>query len=147
MNILFICTGNTCRSPMAEGYLKDLIGKADRKDIAVLSAGLMAGNGQKASVSSLEILKGQGIDISEPQSRQLVPDFLKASDWILTMTESQKMILIAQFPEESETIKTLSEFAELEGEIADPFGGDRSQYERAAREIRVRVEKSWGKIN
>ena len=146
MNILFVCTGNTCRSPMAEGYLKELIRKSDRHDIVVLSAGLMAGPGQKASLHSFEILKEQGIDISDHQSRQVIPDFLKASDLVLTMTESQKMMLTHQFPEESEKIKTLAEFAELEGEIVDPFGGDRFQYEKAAHEIRVRVEKSWEKI-
>ncbi len=146
MNILFVCTGNTCRSPMAEGYLKELIRKSDRNDIAVLSAGLMAGPSQKASLHSFEILKEQGIDISGHQSRQVIPDFLKASDLVLTMTESQKMMLTHQFPEESAKIKTLAEFAELEGEIVDPFGGDRFQYEKAAHEIRVRVEKSWEKI-
>ena len=146
MNILFVCTGNTCRSPMAEGYLKELIRKSDRNDIAVLSAGLMAGPSQKASLHSFEILKEQGIDISEHHSRQVIPDFLKASDLVLTMTESQKMMLTHQFPEESAKIKTLAEFAELEGEIVDPFGGDRFQYEKAAHEIRVRVEKSWEKI-
>lgn len=146
VNILFVCTGNTCRSPMAEGYLKDLIQKSGRKDIAVLSAGLMAIPGQQASRHSLEVLQEQGIDISQHQSRQITTDFVKASDWILTMTESQKMILSREFPKESEKIKTLSEFASLDGEIGDPFGGDRFQYEKASQDIRKGVEKIWEKI-
>ena len=146
MNILFICTGNTCRSPMAEGYLRDLIQKSERSDVAVLSAGLGAFPDQNASAHSVDILKDQGIDISSHSSRMMEKAFLEASDWVLTMTEGHKKLILANFPEFEDKVKTLSEFAEMPGEIGDPFGGDRKEYEKAAEDIQKRVEEVWKKL-
>lgn len=146
MNILFICTGNTCRSPMAEGYLRDLIEKSGEKNMAVLSAGLMAIPGQPASSYSIEILKEQGIDIEGHRSRNVEKSFIEASTWVLTMTESHKQMLIHQFPEFTDKIKTLSEFAGESGEIEDPFGGTKEDYQKASEDIHKRIEKAWEKM-
>lgn len=146
MNILFICTGNTCRSPMAEGYLRNLVERSGEKNIAVLSAGLMAMPGQPASPYSIEILKEQGIDIESHRSRNVERSFVEASTWVLTMTESHKQMLIHQFPEFTDKIKTLSEFIGESGEIQDPFGGTKEDYQKASEDIHKRVEKAWEKI-
>lgn len=146
MNILFICTGNTCRSPMAEGYLRDLIQKSGAKDIEVLSAGLMTMPGQSASSYSIEILQDHGIDIEGHRSRNVEKSLIEASTWVLTMTESHKQMLIHQFPKFTDKIKTLSEFTGESGEIQDPFGGNKEDYKKAAEDIQKRIEKTWKKI-
>ncbi len=146
MKVLFICTGNTCRSPMAEGYLKDFATKAGRADIKVLSAGTGAFPGQAASAHGFAILSDEGIDLKEHQSRQAEKIVLEASDLILTMGQNHKSQLVQAFPEMKEKIFTLHEYAGEEGEVSDPFGGSRSEYEQTAKEIRGLVEKVWGKI-
>ena len=146
MKVLFICTGNTCRSPIAEGYLKDFATKAGRADIKVLSAGTGAFPGQAASAYGIAILGEEGIDLKDHQSRQAEKVFLEASDLILTMGRSHKSQLIHAFPELKDKVFTLHEYAGEEGEVSDPFGGSRSEYEQTAKEIRGLVEKVWGKI-
>ena len=146
MKVLFICTGNTCRSPMAEGYLKDFAAKAGRTDIQVLSAGTGAFPGQAASAHGIAILGEEGIDLTNHQSRMAEKIFLEASDLILTMGRSHKSQLIYAFPELKDKIFTLHEYAGEEGEVSDPFGGSRSEYEQTAKEIRGLVEKVWEKI-
>ncbi len=146
MRVLFICTGNTCRSPKAEGYLKNLATKAGRMDIQVLSAGIGAFPGQTASAHGIEILGEEGIDLKDHQSRIAEKVFLEASDLILTMGRSHKSQLISAFPELKDKIFTLHEYAGEEGEVSDPFGGSRSEYEKTAKEIRNLVGKVWEKV-
>ena len=69
--ILFVCTGNTCRSPMAEGILIDMLDKSEIRNIIVSSAGLFALEGEKASVEALEVLRNEGIDLSIHKARQV----------------------------------------------------------------------------
>ena len=98
MNILFVCTGNTCRSSMAEGILKFLLKENNIENINVSSAGLSAFEGQRANEKAIDVLINKGIDIKTHRSRQLTEEIIKTSDLILTMTDSHKKLITNTLP-------------------------------------------------
>lgn len=142
MNILFICTGNTCRSPMAEGFLNKLL---EEKNISskAASAGIFAQEGDSATDEAIEAAKKYGVDISSHKASIITEDMLRYSDLILTMTESHKQLL---YPIAGDKIHTLNEFAGLEGNIPDPFGGGADEYNKTAESIMNAVEKVVQKL-
>jgi len=132
MNILFVCTGNTCRSAMAEGIMKAMTNEHN-----VSSAGLMAEDGMSASPYAVEAAAEFDAAISGHKSRRITLEILEESDLVLCMTEVHKMAL-SRF---GDKVYTLSEFAGEEGEISDPFGSNIFTYRRCASEIYELVKK------
>ena len=128
--LLFICMGNTCRSPMAEGIFAQV-----NKNVIASSAGLAAG-GEGANEKAILAAKKYGADISAHKSKTVTIEMLKAADVVVTMTESIKSIL--PFPEKT---VTFYELAGESGDIADPFGQSQEVYESCAREIKRLSEK------
>ena len=123
MNILFVCTGNTCRSPMAEGYLRS---KA-LKDVNVSSRGLYA-DGSAISKNSEAVMKEIGIDLSRHISRQISPDDIVLADKIICLSPSHKAALLsAGAPKEKLFV--------LGNGISDPYGGNLQVYRRCRDEI------------
>lgn len=144
MNILFVCTGNTCRSSMAEGIFKHLIIKLRIENICVSSAGISAFEGDEANEKAIYTLNKKGIDISNHKARQLSKDIINESDLILTMTKSHKRMILNALPELSHKVYTLKEYVFIINEeettgknldIDDPFGLDYNVYEKVAQEI------------
>lgn len=131
MNILFVCTGNTCRSPMAAAILSKIAHDNDM-DLMIDSAGLMAEDGACASDNAISAMIEMRIDISQHRAHQITNDDIIQADVILTMTEGQKMILEQAAPNKT---FTLAEFAGSYGDISDPYGGDLDEYRETAREI------------
>ena len=135
MRIIAVCTGNTCRSPMAEAMLKKKY--ADKAEVC--SRGLMA-SGLPASEESVEVMREMGYDISEHVSRRITPEEIKKADLILTMTQSHKDILLAAVPEAMGKIFTLCEYAKIGGEISDPYALGIEEYRQCAEKIKKAVE-------
>ena len=128
MNILFVCTGNTCRSPMAEGYLRSK--KLD--GITVISRGL-ASDGSPVSLNSKTAMAEVGIDISGHISRQITDRDIKNADKIICLSPSHKAVLLsAGVPQEKLYI--------LGKGISDPFGGDITVYRRCRDEIFAAID-------
>lgn len=131
MNILFVCTGNTCRSAMAAAVM-DKIAVENDLDVFIESAGLFATEGEGASKNAILALKKYGIDLSGHRTQPVTEDLLKQCDLILTMTEAHKQ-LIENLA--SGKVYTLLEYAGGNGSISDPYGGDLEEYEETAQEI------------
>ncbi len=140
MRILFICTGNTCRSPMAEAILKN---KAIQ-GIEVKSAGVFAIDGSPASAHARTVL-GENNIREEHRSTMLSDEEINWATHIFTMTEGHKASVISYYPQASDKTFTLKEFATVEsttGDISDPYGGTLEVYRQTFAEI----ENTIGKI-
>lgn len=147
LQILIICTGNTCRSPMAEVLLKNKIEKHNvAGQIAVASAGIAAWNAGQASKGAQCVMKQRGIDILSHRSRQLSREDIVKADLLLAMTASHKEAVLSIMPDAWNKVFTLAEFAGEKKDISDPYGGNIAIYEACAVEIEKILDKSWGRI-
>src|SRR5665213_3519178 len=128
--ILFVCTGNICRSPMAEGLFRHAT--QGRADCRVMSAGVGAMEGQPPSAHAVRALKELGVDISHQRSRMLTPDLVEQADYIFGMTHSHVDSITLLFPHAAEKTFLLREFDEtldeFEKDITDPIGGSYETY-------------------
>ncbi len=133
--LIFVCTGNTCRSPMAEGLLRDLL-PAD-SDWEISSAGVSAVNGWAASDNSVEALHEKNIDISELTSRNLTSDLIEEADLLVTMTEGHRRAVLATVPESDGKVFLLKSFgiAKCATDIFDPVGQSLDVYRQVRDEI------------
>ncbi|HSI68509.1 MAG TPA: low molecular weight protein arginine phosphatase [Planococcus sp. (in: firmicutes)] len=130
MKIFFICTGNTCRSPMAQA----IFAAKELEGVSVKSAGLFAGTAP-LSANAQTVLDAHGIDFQHI-SKQLRPEDLDWASLVLTMTNSHKSLLVQNYPGSSDKIFTLKEFVEGSvGDISDPYGGPLAAYEQTFAEL------------
>jgi len=129
-NVLFVCTGNTCRSPLAEVLFRDLV--KERSDYCVVSAGVTAFSGQPASRHSITLAKERGLDLTKHQSKAVTIDLVEAATHIFAMSRSHLAALFTDFPEAEEKLYLVSEFTAddaLRGkDVADPYGGALADY-------------------
>src|SRR3989440_12384916 len=130
--VLFVCTGNVCRSPMAEGIFRHAV--QGRGDFRVLSAGLGAVDGQPPSPYAVQAVRELGIDISGQRSRMVTPDLIQQADYIFGMTHSHIDTVMLLYPYAAEKTFMLREFDEtldlFEKDISDPIGGSYDVYLR-----------------
>lgn len=136
-NILFVCTGNTCRSPMAEAILKS----KKLPNIEVKSAGVFAAPGVDMSPHTKQVLNENNISLKH-QATQLNQNTVNWADLILTMTNSHKQMILQQFPQSKQKTYTLKEFAlKQDGDISDPFGGTIDTYRETFKELQSVIEQ------
>lgn len=143
-SILFVCTGNTCRSPMAEGLFRSLL--SDRlncredelpsRGFQVGSAGVAALPGAPASPNALEVLYQAGIDLTAHASQPVTEQLIVWADLVLTMTMRHQSAVVGAFPDSSNKVKLLCPDAE----VVDPFGGDLRDYQECGDQIRQCLE-------
>ena len=136
MRILFVCSGNTCRSPLAEAIAKRLVTSAGRTDIEVSSAGTQAWEGSPASDGSLLVGMERGLDLSPHRSRLLTSDMVSGSDLVLVMAPSHMSRVKELDP--AANVHLLAGFASGEGgshAVQDPFGGDLAAYRETADDL------------
>ncbi len=128
--ILFVCTGNICRSPMAEGLFRHLVESGGEYEVS--SAGLGAINGQSPSAHSVTALRERGIDIANIRSKQLTGQMVRDADYIFGMTHGHVDGINLLYPQASEKTFLLREFEDglesFEKDIFDPIGGDYPTY-------------------
>lgn len=130
MRVLLLCTGNTCRSPMAEALLRGLA-----PDLEVRSAGVSALPDVEASPHARSVLADRGLDLEEHRARRLGDPELEWADVILAMTEAHRSAVLRRHPRFAGKVFTLRSYGGGVGDIADPYGGTREEYEQTAREL------------
>jgi protein-tyrosine phosphatase len=138
--ILFVCTGNTCRSPMAEGLCRKLLAERtgcpgdelEDHGAIVMSAGIAAGSAGDAAREAVEALAERGIDLSSHQTQPLSEPLVRHADLIYAMTQSHRQAIVAQWPDAAERVEVLSAAG---CDIPDPIGGPLERYQRCAAQI------------
>ncbi len=125
--IVVVCTGNTCRSPMAEGIIRQIVREHAIQDVAVQSMGLSAYEGDAPSDYAVEALAEIGIDISAHRSHPALAEELLAADCIYVMTEQHKNVIVEALPETAKKIIVMN--------ISDPFGQELSRYRQCRDEM------------
>src|SRR5438270_3027323 len=137
-SVLFVCTGNICRSPIAEGLFRRLLG--NRKDIEVASAGVYAVRGQPPSLYAVQVCEEEGVDISGLRSQPLTAALIDQATHIFAMTGAHLETIQLLFPDGAEKSFLLREFEEPDTtvwrDVPDPIGLGKDVYEVCARTIK-----------
>ncbi|MCI0461300.1 MAG: Sua5/YciO/YrdC/YwlC family protein [Gemmataceae bacterium] len=149
--IVFVCTGNTCRSPLAEALCKKMLAQRlgcgvdelPQRGYRVLSAGLSAMAGDVAATEAVEVARELGTDLSGHVSQRLTHDLLAQADYLLPMTRSHLRALVPYCAADGAQPRLL---ASDESDIPDPIGGDREVYRACALQIAGYLEEFLGKL-
>ncbi|MBW1981575.1 MAG: low molecular weight protein arginine phosphatase [Deltaproteobacteria bacterium] len=141
--ILFVCTGNICRSPMAEAIFRHLLQRNPSVNLEVASAGLIALPGNRASFSAIRVAGEHNIHLEDHQARLLSSQLASWADLILVMESGHKDTILHRYPETNSKILLLRSFARYGSRtraIADPFGLSLEAYRFCFQDIKECVE-------
>jgi len=143
MNVIVVCTGNSCRSPIAEGLLKKIF--HDYSNLTILSAGTAASPGTGASAEAIIVAQELGADIRQHTARQIDQSMMDQAALVIAVTQAHALWLKQHFPENQEKILTLGELARGDAslDISDPLGYSLETYRRVAAEMNELLREAY----
>jgi len=145
--ILFVCTANICRSPVAEALFADWVRRQGLPgEWRVLSAGTWAQAGAEAATYAREVLAQQGLDLAAHRAQRVEGPLLAAADLVLCMTRSHVEALAAEFPQQAGRVALLSKMVGANYDVADPYGGPKGGYEEMVKDLRELIEQGGGRM-
>ncbi|MBN2453175.1 MAG: low molecular weight protein arginine phosphatase [Candidatus Omnitrophica bacterium] len=150
-SVLFVCTGNSCRSVMAEGLMRKRLRELGKENISISSAGTSTLDGLSPTDGTIMVMKEEGIDVSGHRSRSLTADMIKKAGLILTMEESHKDEVLRIFPAVAKThvlkkYENTDEGGSAAQGIRDPIGGSIETYRAIKDEIKREIERFVKKL-
>ena len=149
MKIMFICTGNICRSAMAHRMLEKRVKELNKNNIEVYSCGIWAESGDIPTYEGIETMKEYGIDIRSHRATNIRDSKIEEMDVILCATYNHKTNVISMYPQLKDKVFTMKEYAgfpENDVNISDPWGYGLNVYKNCAKEIEICIEKIIKKI-
>ncbi|NQS99319.1 MAG: low molecular weight protein arginine phosphatase [candidate division Zixibacteria bacterium] len=143
--VLLVCTGNSCRSPMAEGALKSLLEEQGAQLVSVKSAGTSTVQGIPASFIGVSVMRKHGINIMSHRSQPVTRKLMDRSDLILVMADNHYQHLIEKYPQHKHKIYHLKNYGMDEPvedpNVVDPIGGEIELYEEVYEDIYREVRR------
>lgn len=141
MDVLFVCTGNTCRSPMAAAALAHLCRDLERPRLRVRSAGVAAVDGMLVSREARRTLAEAGIPLGDGHSRALTEAMVRDADLVVTMTRAHAREILRTFPWAADRVRLLLTFSGSEEDVPDPYGGNDAVYRHCLRSMAGALER------
>lgn len=135
--VLFVCTGNTCRSPMAAAIANDLAKKRGEEGFIALSAGLFAEEGAPMSEGAHRALEALSVHVPQHAARNVTAELVQRADVVVGLTSAHVMQLMLRYPEAAERIVALPM------DVADPYGADDATYLACATQLMLCVETAF----
>ncbi len=133
--ILYVCTGNTCRSPMAQG-LTNKYAKEHGLDISAISAGIFAEENLGISENANKVLHKEGIDMSYHKARQITEGDIENASVIICMTRQHALAVVSIYPQSASKIHVIGK-----GGISDPYGGNEEMYRLCMESIKQYIPR------